>query len=464
MIKTYCKMCATLTTQDIDKIQKLEETAIILSNVLGVDTFIDCPTKDGEKALVVHHSKPETGSMYSKNIAGEVALYKNEPAVLRTLQTGMPSKNYKAITQEGETVLQNVIAIKNESNEIIGVLILEHSDKKKTLLKIGDVETPEELMSSFLETRYTIPELIKDGIVIFNNNETVTYANGVAKSIYEKMGFGKNIVGETFQNIVINSVEFNNILKNKKIDVVEISILDMVLSVSYFATLENKKRQNVIMIVRDITQEKSKEQEIILKSVAIKEIHHRVKNNLQTIASLLRIQSRRSKNREVKKILDETISRILSIAITHEVLSEKGFDNLNIREIVDLIYKNYSTKTIDKKEKIEFTIIGDNFNISSEKATAIALVINEIIQNIVDYAFPDDVAGKVKIFIQKDHFFSRITISDNGVGIPKEKISSSGLGLMIVEKIIKEQLKGSFEISSEVGKGTTVKFEIKNEY
>lgn len=319
-------------------------------------------------------------------------------------------------------------------------------------------------MSNFLESRYTIPELIKDGIVIFNNNETVTYANGVAKSIYEKMGFGKNIVGETFQNIVINSVEFNNILQNKKIDVVEISILDMVLSVSYFATLENKKRQNVIMIVRDITQEKSKEQEIILKSVAIKEIHHRVKNNLQTIASLLRIQSRRSKNREVKKILDETISRILSIAITHEVLSEKGFDNLNIREIVDLIYKNYSTKTIDKKEKIEFTIIGDNFNISSEKATAIALVINEIIQNIVDYAFPDDVAGKVKIFIQKDHFFSRITISDNGVGIPQEKISSSGLGLMIVEKIIKEQLKGSFEINSEVGKGTTVKFEIKNEY
>ncbi|MGL5663765.1 MAG: histidine kinase N-terminal domain-containing protein, partial [Cetobacterium sp.] len=56
MIKTYCKMCATLTTQDIEKIQKLEETAIILSNVLGVDTFIDCPTKDGEKALVVHHS------------------------------------------------------------------------------------------------------------------------------------------------------------------------------------------------------------------------------------------------------------------------------------------------------------------------------------------------------------------------------------------------------------------------
>lgn len=455
-------MCATLTAQDINKIQKIEETAIILSNVLGVDTFIDCPTKDDSKALVVHHSRPEK-SIYSRNIVGEVALYTNEPAVFRTMKTGMPSKNYKAITQEGEHVLQNVIAIKNEANEIIGVLILEHLNKKNICSKKNE-DISADFFSSFFKGNYTIPELVKDGIVIFNRHKKVTYANCAAKSIYEKIGFGTDIIGESFENIVINNVNFNNILKNKKIDVVEINVLNSTLSVSYFATLEDTNNQNVIMILRDITQEKNRENEIISKSVAIKEIHHRVKNNLQTIASLLRIQSRRSKNSEVKKILEETISRILSIAVTHEVLSEKGFDNLNIREIVSLIYKNYSTKTIDKKEKIEFTIVGDNFNISSDKATAIALVINEIIQNIVDYAFPGERTGEVKITIQKDHFFSRITISDNGVGIPKERLKSSGLGLTIVEKIVTEQLKGCLDIDSELGVGTTVKFEIKNEY
>lgn len=461
MIRNYCKMCATLTTQDIDKIEKIEETAIILGNVLGIDTFIDCPTKDENKALVVHHSRPEK-SIYSKNIVGEIALYKNEPAVFRTLKTGMPSKNYKAITQEGEHVLQNVIAIKNDSNEVIGVLILEHLDKKHIFN--SEHKISEDFFSSFFKNNYAIPELIKDGVVIFNTNKKVIYANCAAKSIYEKIGFGPEIIGESFENIVINNVNFYNILKNKKIDVVEINILDQTLTVSYFATLEDKNNQNVIMILRDITQEKNKENEIISKSMAIKEIHHRVKNNLQTIASLLRIQSRRSKNLEVKKILEETISRILSIAVTHEMLSEKGFDNLNIREIVYLIYKNYSTKTIDKKEKIEFTIEGDNFNISSDKATAIALVINEVIQNIVDYAFPDERTGEVKIGIQRDHFFSRIIISDNGVGISKEKLNSLGLGLTIVEKIVKEQLKGNFSIESEIGIGTTVKFEIKNEY
>ncbi|WP_297596702.1 sensor histidine kinase [uncultured Cetobacterium sp.] len=464
MIRDFCRICCTLTSVDIDKIEKLQETAVILSNVLNVDTFIDCPTKDSEKAFVVHHSRPVGKSLYSKNIAGEIAQYINEPAVFRTLTTGMPSKNYKATTQEGESVFQNVIAIKNDGNEIIGVLILEHSTQKKDLVHFEEIERviPKQI-NDLDEERHDIPELVKDGVVIFNNSEKITYANGIAKTIYKKIGFGDSIIGETFQNIIINKIEFKNILKNKKIDVVEVNLLGMVLAISYFATIADKNKQNVIMIIRDITQEKNKEQELILKSVAIKEIHHRVKNNLQTIASLLRIQSRRTKNEEVKKILEETISRILSIAITHEVLSKNGLDNLNIKEIVDLIYKNYSTKTIDKQEKIEFTVLGDNFNISSDKATAIALVINEIIQNIVDYAFPEERKGIVKILIQRGKFFSQIIISDNGVGVSEKNLKNTGLGLMIVEKIIKEQLKGNFSIKSKLGIGTVVKLEIKNE-
>ncbi|MEG3013636.1 MAG: sensor histidine kinase, partial [Cetobacterium sp.] len=127
-------------------------------------------------------------------------------------------------------------------------------------------------------------------------------------------------------------------------------------------------------------------------------------------------------------------------------------------------YKNYSTKTIDKQEKIEFTVLGDNFNISSEKATALALVINEIIQNIVDYAFPEEGSGIVKILIRRGKFFSQIIISDNGVGVSEEKLKNTGLGLMIVEKIVKEQLKGNFSIKSKLGVGTVIKLEIKNEY
>nr|WP_307775584.1 sensor histidine kinase [uncultured Cetobacterium sp.] len=466
MIRNYCRMCSTLTGNDIDKIQKLEETASILGTILNVDIFIDCPTKDKNKAMVVYHSRPQEKSLYTKKIAGELAYSKNEPAVFRTLLTGLPSKNYKAISQEGQPVFQNVVSIKNDNNEIIGVLIIEYSTENKNLSILDRFDkTRENLLDNIDNSREKrISEFVKDGIVVFNDNKKVTYINNTAKQLYKKLGFEKNIRGEMFQNIALNKVEFENILKNKKIDVVEVNILDLVLSVSYFTTMGEKNKKNVIMIIRDLTQEKSKEQELVVKSVAIKEIHHRVKNNLQTIASLLRIQSRRCKNSETKKILDETISRILSIAVTHEVLSENGLDNLNIREIVNLIYKNYSTKTVDKNEKIEFTIEGDNFDVSSEKSTAIALVINEVIQNIVDYAFPDDKNGEVKIKIRKKRVMSQITISDNGVGISENKLLNKGLGLTIIEKIVKDQLNGNLKILSKVGVGTTVQFEIKNEY
>lgn len=464
MIRNYCKMCATLTPVDIDKIERVAETTLILSNMLGMDVFIDCPTRDRDKAVVVHHARPEKDSLYSRNIMGEVATSKNEPAVFRSFITGLISKHYKAITQEGETVSQNVLPITNDSDEVIGVIIVEFLKKEEKHFNSDLFNiTANKLMNEIELYRSTIPEFVKDGIVVFNREGIVTYVNKAAKKIYSLLGFSKCIMGETFENITFTKTKINEILKGNREESMEISISGVILLVTYFVTTLDKGKINIIMIVKDITKEKINEQELILKSVAIKEIHHRVKNNLQTIASLLRIQRRRIDNPETKKILDETINRILSIAITHEVLSDNGLDNLNIKKIIQLIYKNSFGNSIDKIGKIEFNINGDDFNISSDKATSIALVANELLQNVVDYAFPEDLCGKVSVTIEKSQFYSTVIISDNGVGIDKSKQRSNSLGLMIVERIIKDKLKGYFEIISEINKGTTVKFEFKNE-
>ncbi|MGX6591911.1 histidine kinase N-terminal domain-containing protein [Cetobacterium ceti] len=465
MIRNYCKMCATLTPSDIDKIERVAETTLILSNMLGMDVFIDCPTRDRDKAVVVHHARPEKESLYSRNIVGEIATSKKEPAVFRSFITGLISKHYKAITQEGETVSQNVLPIINDSQEVIGVIIVEFLKKEEKHFNSDLFNiTANKLMNEIDLYRATIPEFVKDGIIVFNKEGIVTYVNKAAKKIYSLLGFSKCIMGETFENITFTKTKIKEILKeNREEKSMEISISGVILLVTYVVTTLDKGKVNIIMIVKDITKEKINEQELILKSVAIKEIHHRVKNNLQTIASLLRIQRRRIDNPETKKILDETINRILSIAITHEVLSDNGLDNLNIKKIIQLIYKNSFGNSIDKIGKIEFNINGDDFNISSDKATSIALVVNELLQNVVDYAFPEDLCGKVSVTIEKSQFYSKVIISDNGVGIDESKRRSNSLGLMIVERIIKDKLKGSLEITSEVNVGTTVKFEFKNE-
>lgn len=464
MIRNYCKMCATLTNSDIEKIERVSETVSILSSILNMDVFIDCPTKDENRAIVVHHAKPEKNSLYSKNITGEIANSSNEPAVFRSFMTGLPSKNYKAITQEGETVLQNIMPVINESNEVIATIIVEYLKNEENKIDVDLFNiTANKLVEEIDISRTNIPEFVKDGVVVFNQKGTVSYVNKVAKKIYSLLGFSKSILGESFENIVITKTNLKDILSQKKEQNIEIIISGMILSISYFLTCLDQSSCNIVMIIRDITKEKINEQELILKSVVIKEIHHRVKNNLQTIASLLRIQKRRVENEEAKKILDETINRILSIAITHEVLSENGLDILNIKKIIQLIYKNSFANSIDKIETLKFNIVGDDFDISSDKATSIALVVNEVLQNAINYAFPNGEKGAIEVCIKKEKFYSKVSITDNGVGISEKKIRKNSLGLMIVEKIVKDKLKGTFTLTSQLGKGTRVEFEFKTE-
>lgn len=462
MIKNYCKMCSTLVTSDIEKIERVVETTRMLSNILNVDVFIDCPTKDKDKAIVVYHARPEKNSLYSKNISGEIATSEKEPAVFRTFLTGLPSRNYKAITQEEQHVFQNIIPIFNEIQEIIGVIIVEYGDIQKEYFNVETFNlTTSNLLKELDSSRTSIPDFVKDGIVVFNQDGMVVYVNKIARDIYKSLGYPQNIIGENFQNITLTKNSLGSVL-NGKVEPIEITILNFVLNISYFVTCLEEENCNVIMLIRDVTKERNSEQELILKSMVIKEIHHRVKNNLQTIASLLRIQKRRIKNEEVKNILNETINRILSIAVTHEILSENGIDSLSIKTIIQLIYKNFFENTIDKNKKIEFNVEGDDFVIDSSKATSIALVINELVQNAIHYAFIGRDSGKIKIIIKKGLFFSKIIVSDNGVGMDEKNYRENSLGLMIVEKLVMDKLHGTFEVKSIANKGTTIEFEIKN--
>lgn len=463
MIKTYCKICSTLVATDIEKIERVVETVQMLSNILNVDVFIDCPTKDKDKGIVVYHARPEKNSLYSKNISGEIAISSKEPAVFRTFLTGLPSRNYKAINQEEQQVFQNIIPIFNESREVIGVIIVEYRDLEKDYFRFDAFNlTASNLLKELDLSRNSIPDFVKDGIVVFNQEGIVVYVNKIAKTIYQTLGYPNNILGESFQNIVLTKNKLEDIFSGEKIDSQEIEISNIILNISYFVPCLEEKNCNIIMLIRDITKEKNSEQELMLKSMVIKEIHHRVKNNLQTIASLLRIQKRRVDNDEVKKILTETINRILSIAITHEILSENGMDSLSIKMIIQLLYKNFFENILDKNKKIEFNIHGDDFVIDSSKATSIALVINELVQNALHYAFVNRDEGRIDVTIKKGVFFSKLIVSDNGVGMDEKKYRDNSLGLMIVERLIVDKLQGNFELKSEINQGTTIEFEIKN--
>lgn len=467
MLKTICRQYTDLSNKNIEKLEKISEGLPVLSKLLKADVFIDCLTENKDTAVVVAESNPSMGSNYTKSVVGKYAYRKNEPAVLRTLETGHPSRGYKALTQENRHVIQNVVPIKSDErnkNEIIAVLIVEERMNKEDSEKgiLIDKAARGILISSMEMTKeQKIIDYTNDGIIIFDELGVCIYINSKGKNIYKKIGYRNNILGEKFDNVILDNVEFENILKGKVKRKTDINISNMVLNLEYFLIKEKKVTKNIVLFIKDITEIKVKEKELVLKSVAIKEIHHRVKNNLQTIASLLQIQARKTEDKAIKEAFNDSINRILSISITHEILAQNGLDELEIKEIIDKIMKSAVRENLNTGLNLKVDIEGDNFKIDSDKATTIALIINELAGNCIKHAFKERDKGQITVRIEQGKIKSRISIVDDGIGMTKKYNNKGSIGLQIVESLIKEKFHGHLEIKSG-NNGTEISFSFES--
>lgn len=467
MLEQLCREYTSLTDKDIEVLKSIRDHLPLMANLMKADVFIDCATRESGVAIVVAEAKPSMHkSMYKESVIGEYAFRHNEPAALRTLELGMPTRDLRAITQEDQIVKQNVVPIKNDEGKIIACLIVETDvyDKEKENARMQILsETTEQLTESLMDAtndRVHIHSYLNDGIVIFDKRGYSQSLNSVAAQLYRKLGYLDELIGIPYDNLVLDGSRFDDIVGTNNTKQSEVTIGNITLKVKYASMMLNKSDlAGIIMVIKDITDEKAIEKELITKSVAIREIHHRVKNNLQTIASLLKLQSRRIESEEAKSAFEESINRVISIAVTHEILAQKGVDDVDIKTILERVILNAINITNDYKA-LELKITGDTFDISSDLATSIALVVNELVQNSVQYAFVGRDKGVVEIKIQKGIQYSSILITDDGIGYNIENARQGSLGMKIVKSIIIDKLKGCYTIESDEY-GTRVNFDFK---
>ena len=143
--------------------------------------------------------------------------------------------------------------------------------------------------------------------------------------------------------------------------------------------------------MRDVSDLRRRDRMLLSKDATIREIHHRVKNNLQTIASLLRLQGRRLRSPEARAALAESERRIRSIAIVHETLSREAGDVVHFSEIVRPLARLVEDTASSPEHAIRFSVEGDAGDLPGEVATPLAVVLNELMQNAVDHAFPEGI-------------------------------------------------------------------------
>lgn len=470
MLLNLCQRHTTLSRSDIRKLKDFSVSLGNIAEMMGADIFIDCGTRDPDVAIVVAQARPSNAnSLYESSVVGQLACRSNEPAVLRTLEIGLPTRDMRGITQENKNVRQSVSPIKNDSGAVIGVLIAEKdvtaSVKEKRNMK-ALAQTTSILMEELTNCRggdNSLPSQVNDGILMFNSRGICIYANPVGVGIYRKLGYLDKIVGLDYSNLNIDGTSLSDILGSKHSIHDDVKVGSLSLKIKY--TLANQNDSTgVAMILSDVTDMCIKEKELILKTVAISEIHHRVKNNLQTIASFLKLQSRRIDNEEVRLLFNESISRVLSIAATHEILAEGGVDDIDIMTMLKKIKSSIIGHGLAGSKAISITIRGDTFICNSDRATAIALVMNEAIQNSLKYAFIDRDEGMIAIEICNGTMYSNISIIDNGAGFDPDNERAGNLGFTIIRRLVAEKLGGNLTVESSES-GTRILFDFpRNQY
>jgi two-component sensor histidine kinase len=206
------------------------------------------------------------------------------------------------------------------------------------------------------------------------------------------------------------------------------------------------KRTGAIVLCRDATELRKQERELITKDATIREIHHRVKNNLQTVASLLRIQSRRSKSAEAKESLEQAMRRVSAIALVHDTLSEGLNQDVNFDEVFDRILMLATEVASSLNTSIKTLIDGKFGQLRSEIATPLAVALTEIVTNAVEHGLADR-SGVVAVNAERKQKQLLITVSDNGKGLTDGKVGA-GLGTQIIRTLIEGELRGSIHWSS----------------
>ena len=312
---------------------------------------------------------------------------------------------------------------------------------------------------------------VGDGVIRLDVNGLVSYASPNALSAIHRLGHVGDVIGELLAKVIADLLRDESPVDESLAVVVtgrapwrtEVSSRGSSVSMRAIPLTEGGQRVGALLLLRDVSELRRREQELITKDATIREIHHRVKNNLQTVAALLRLQARRLPEGEAGRVaLEEAVRRVGVIALVHETLSQ-GFDE--VVEFDDIAVRGLQaiTEVAKVEHPISTKVIGSFGKLRAEDATAMAMILSELVQNAVEHGFTGSAEGTICVEAQRsaddlgDELLS-VTISDDGVGLPSDfRPGASGLGTQIVESLVQD-LRGRIAWEQAEPQGTRARF------
>lgn len=306
-----------------------------------------------------------------------------------------------------------------------------------------------------------------DGLIRLDVDGVVTFASPNALSAFNRMGFAGELEGESLAD-VSTTLLHGRLTVDESLPLVvtgrapwrtDIESRGVTVSLRTIPIRNRGERVGAMVLCRDVTEVRHQERELLTKDATIREIHHRVKNNLQTVASLLRIQARRTHSDVAREALGQAMRRVAAIAVVHDTLSEGLTQNVDFDVVFDRVLMLIAEVASSHNTTVHPKSTGSFGHLPSEYATPLALALTELVTNAVEHGLAGRADGEVEIVAKRTDDQLTVKVRDNGVGLPEGQVGS-GLGTQIVRTLIQGELGGTIDWHTLMGSGTEVTIDV----
>ncbi len=471
-IEDYVQGRSSLSPDQIHRLRELVADWQLLSDLSFADLILWVPLRKDFKSwptgyVAVAHIRPTTAAtLFPLDVIGDEISYGARPHIDQALSGAEIVRDTQPEALGDHMVKEETIPVM-VGEHVIGV-ISRHRDsdlmRQPSRLELNYREIAHNLYRMIAEGTFPYPDAgslfdpaprVGDGLIRLDVNGVISYASPNARSAFSRLGWVSEVEGHVLGDVAQSLARVRPDaheetialgLTGKALKRVEIENVGGTIDFTVLPLIRSGDRIGAIVMLNNVTELRRRERELVTKDATIREIHHRVKNNLQTVSALLRLQARRIEDPGASAALNEAVRRIASIALVHETLSNSRDSSVAFDDVLDSLV-THALELSPRMNELRIDRTGSFGSLEPRIATPLALVITELIHNALEHGLAEEgLALGIHVSISASEL--SVTISDDGVGFPEgfDIATSPNLGLQIVRTLTENELRGTLSL------------------
>jgi two-component sensor histidine kinase len=481
-IEEFIQGRSPLTPSQVYRLRELVADWQLLSDLSFADLILWVPLRKDMKSwptgyVAIAHIRPMTAAtVFAHDVLGEEINWGQRPHIDQALASAEIIRD-TVPEKVGDLLIKEETTPVLYQGEVIAV-ISRHRDselmRQPSRLELNYREIAHQLYRMVAEGNFPYEDAnsffdpaprVGDGLLRLDINGVVTFASPNARSAFSRLSWNSALEGHLLAEVAeqiaspqsqAHEEALRVQLSGRVIRRVEMENSGGTIELLVLPLIHGSDRIGALVLLQNVTELRRRERELVTKDATIREIHHRVKNNLQTVSALLRLQARRIDDPAANAALNEAVRRIASIALVHETLSSGTDASVAFDDVLDRLV-SHSLDLSSRMNELVITRSGQLGSLDPAIATPLSLVVTELIHNALEHGLERG-GSSLEILLERSAGIAHISIIDNGVGLPEgfDLTTSSNLGLQIVRTLTENELKGQLILES-TERGTTAR-------